>query len=52
MLKMNVTNFTFANTLSRDVTLSAGTNCFDMYYWNGGGTACATFGSIRVRRLI
>jgi hypothetical protein len=51
LLKMNVTNFTFTNTLSRDVILPAGTNCFDTYYWNGGGVACAIFASIRIRRI-
>lgn len=51
LLKMNVNNFTFTNTLSRDISLPAGTNCFDMYFWNGGGTACATFGSIRIRKV-
>jgi hypothetical protein len=51
LLKMNVADFTFSNTLSRDITLSGGTHCFDMYYWNAGGTACATFGSIRMRKV-
>jgi hypothetical protein len=50
-LQMNVTNFTFANTLSRDVTWGAGTHCVDTYYWAGAGTACATFGSIRIKKL-
>lgn len=51
LLKMNVSNFTFSNTLSRDYPLTGGTHCFDMYFWNNGGVACATFGSIRVRQV-
>jgi hypothetical protein len=51
LLKMNQAGFTFTNTLSRDITLPAGTNCFDMYYWAGGGTACATFASVRIRKI-
>jgi len=51
LLKMNQAGFTFTNTLSRDVNLTATTNCFDMYYWAGGGTACATFASLRIRKV-
>jgi hypothetical protein len=51
---MNQAGFTFTNTLSRDLYLSggttAGTNCFDLYFWAGGGTACATFASVRIRK--
>jgi hypothetical protein len=55
LLKMNQAGFTFTNTLSRDLYLSGGTtagqNCFNVYYWAAGGTACATFSSIRIRKI-
>lgn len=51
LLKMNQAGFTFTNTLSRDLNLTTSTNCFDMYYWAGGGTACATFASVRIRKI-
>jgi hypothetical protein len=50
-LQMNVTNFTFANTLSRDVTWSAGTHTVNTYYWAAAGTACASFASVRIKKL-
>jgi hypothetical protein len=51
LLKMNVAGFTFTNTLSRDLILPTPTNCFELFYWAGGGTACATFASLRLRKL-
>ena len=37
--------------MSRDITLTAATHCFDVWYWNSGGTACIPMNSIRVKRI-
>jgi hypothetical protein len=35
----------------RNLTLSAGTHCFDIWYRSCSSTACAEYGAIRVRRI-
>ena len=37
--------------MSRDITLTAATHCFDIWYWNSGGTACTPMTSVRVKRI-
>jgi hypothetical protein len=47
----NVANNNRFNTFSRDVTLTAASHCFDIWFWNTGGTACVPISSIRVKRI-
>ena len=37
--------------LSRDVTLTAATHCFDVWYWNAAGIACINYASVRASRI-
>jgi hypothetical protein len=51
---INHADFAASHSVSRDVTLSAGTHCFDIYYWSGAGgstCACAVLGSVRAKRI-
>jgi hypothetical protein len=50
----NVAGGAQSHSLTRDVTFTAGQHCFDIWYWNGTGSAtcsCAVFGSVRAKRI-
>jgi len=51
MMRMTSTSATLAATISRDVTLTAGCHCLTIHFWQGSGTACVDFASIRARRI-
>ena len=37
--------------ISKDITLTAGTHCFDVYYWSQAGTTTIYYGTVRVKRI-
>lgn len=49
--RQQVNGWNSAISLSRDITLTAGTHCFDVYYWAGTNTACMAFASVRIKRI-
>jgi len=49
--RQQVSGWNSAISLSRDITLTAGTHCFDVYYWAGTNTACMAFASVRIKRI-
>ena len=51
LMRMQVGNYDVFNTFTRDVTLTAGTHCFVIWFWNSGGTACVPISTIRVKRI-
>ena len=50
--RTQVAGFTEYNTFTRNVSLSAGTHCFDIWFWNSGGTACVPISTIRIKRIL
>jgi hypothetical protein len=51
LLRNQVANFNSYHVWSRDITLTAASHTFDIFYWNSGGTACIPAASIRVKRI-
>jgi hypothetical protein len=51
LARFQVTNGNLFDTFTRDVTLTAATHCFDIWYWNTSGTACVPISTIRVKRI-
>lgn len=51
LIRTPVANFNNFNTFTRDVTLTNALHCFEIYYWNAGGTACVPISTIRVKRI-
>lgn len=49
--KINTNNGNQSISMSRDITLIATLHCFDIWFWNTGGTACVPISSIRVKRI-
>ena len=37
--------------ISKDITLTAGTHCFNVYYWSQAGTTTIYYGTVRVKRI-
>lgn len=37
--------------ISKDITLTAGTHCFDVYYWSQAGTTTIYYANVRVKRI-
>ena len=42
---------TSAIAMTRDVTLTAGTHCFNIYYWSQAGTTTIYYANVRVKRI-
>lgn len=51
LARFQVANGNLFDTFTRDVTLTAATHCFDIWYWNNAGTACVPISTIRVKRI-
>ena len=51
LFKMSTASAVQSAAITKNTTSSAGTHCFDVWFWETSGTACATFGSVRVRRV-
>lgn len=37
--------------ISKDITLTAGTHCFNVYYWSQAGTTTIYYANVRVKRI-
>jgi hypothetical protein len=51
MYRMSSASAVSSASIIKNSTLTAGTHCFDIWFWETSGTACETFGSVRVRRI-
>ena len=49
--QIQLANHSVSASLSRDVNLSAGTNCLDIWYWASSNTACVWLGTVRAKRI-
>jgi hypothetical protein len=49
--QLQYANNSTAGSLSRDVTLIAGTHCLDVWYWAGANTACIYYAMVRAKRI-